>query len=108
VSDLLSELDILLNDLADEAKTIPSSRLCVLSDLSTQKLGRFAAAWNSFSTARRRWLLQALVELAEASFEVTFDAIFLFSLDDENELVRALAIDGLWECERVTLTGRFL
>jgi HEAT repeat protein len=108
VSDKLNELDELLEDLADEAEAIPSSRLCVLSDLWGERIARFRAAWSTFSFSRRRWLLRALVDLAEANFEVTFDAVFRFCLDDEDELVRSLAVDGLWECQDVSLTGRLL
>jgi len=48
------------------------------------------------------------VELAEASFQVNFDAIFRHCLADPDERVRAKAIDGLWENEDRVLVGPFL
>jgi HEAT repeat protein len=44
-----------------------------------------------------------LVEIAEASFEVDFNAVFRFCLKDEDEKVRGMAIEGLWEDEDVSL-----
>jgi HEAT repeat protein len=52
--------------------------------------------------------VEALVELAEASFQVNFDAIFRHCLADPDERVRAIAIDGLWENENRSLIGPFL
>ncbi len=46
-----------------------------------------------------------LVEVAEVSFEVNFDPIFLVAMGDEDHEVRAAAIDGLWENEDQALIG---
>jgi len=45
------------------------------------------------------------VELAELSFEVNFDPIFLVAMGDEDSEVRASAVDGLWEYEDQALIG---
>ncbi|HET19522.1 MAG TPA: HEAT repeat domain-containing protein, partial [Chromatiales bacterium] len=55
-----------------------------------------------------RRLTRALVDLAEASFQVNFDAIFRHCLLDPDAEVRAACIDGLWENEEVTLVGPFI
>ena len=57
---------------------------------------------------QRRRLIQGFVELAEASFQVNFDAIFRYCLNDPDDEVRAAAVDGLWENEDVALIGPLL
>jgi hypothetical protein len=49
--------------------------------------------------------MQSLAELAESNFEVSFDALFLYALDDADDVVRAIAVDGLWENESPRLMG---
>jgi HEAT repeat protein len=103
--DNLSEL---LERLTETTEAIPFSRLYGFSDLTGARLLEFRAAWDNLPTAQRRRLSRALAELAEASFEVNFDAIFHHCLDDPDEEVRAAAIDGLWENEEVKLIGPLL
>ncbi len=102
------DLKELLQELREESGALPFSRLYALSDLSGQKLAGFRVMWDAFPAAQRRRLAQALAELAEASFQVNFDAIFRHCLDDSDEEVRAIAIDGLWENEEVFLIGPLL
>lgn len=97
-----------LEQLGDETKPFTFSRLYVLSDLHREQLEQFFTAWDGVSKERRRRLVLSLVELAEASFEVNFDAIFRRCLDDPDHKVRAAAIDGLWENESPALIGPFL
>jgi HEAT repeat protein len=65
----------------------------------------FRKVWETLPAERRRRLLHSLVELAEASFQVNFDAIFRHCLQDPDDEVRATAIEGLWENEQVVLVG---
>jgi HEAT repeat protein len=102
------DLKELLQELREEPGALPFSRLYSLSDLSGQKLVDFRVMWDAFPAVQRRRLAQALAELAEASFEVNFDAIFRHCLDDPDEEVRAIAIDGLWENEEIFLIGPLL
>jgi len=73
------------------------SRLYGLSDLRPDEQARLQDAWSHIQVHRRRRTVQALIELAEASFMVDFRAIFRLCLQDEDGEVRALAINGLWE-----------
>ena len=84
------------------------SQLYVFSDLSRERLAEFNISWQRLPTEHRRRLMGALVELAEASFEVNFDGIFRLGLDDPDEQVRASATDGLWESDDTSLVGPFL
>lgn len=104
----MDDLQELLQRLGDEPGAIPFSRLHVLSDLTGERLAMFQGLWETLPLTRRRWLVHALVDLAEASFQVNFDAIFRCGLVDPDAEVRAVSIDGLWECEETTLIGPLL
>ena len=99
------DLDSLLELLADPTTPIRLSRLPALSDLHAQPLGRFCAAFDTFPVRLRRRLVHSLVELAESSFEVDFGAIYRQCLEDSDALVRAAAIEGLWEDTSKSLVG---
>jgi hypothetical protein len=108
MSTSLDELDRLLEQIAGDAMPVAFSGLSALSDLAGERLKLFLAVWNDLPDARRRSLIEALADLAEASFEVNFDAIYRNSLDDPDDVVRATAIGGLWENEDPTFIGPFL
>lgn len=107
-TDLMSnteELREALEQLAETSGGIPFSRLYALSDLTGDRLLMFRAVWETLPVERRQRLMYALVELAEASFQVNFDAIFRYCLQDPDAEVRAAAIEGLWENEQESLIG---
>jgi HEAT repeat protein len=104
----LDELKPLLELLGNESKPITYSKLYALSDLAGERLRAFLVTWEGLSTTRRRRLIHALVELAEANFEVNYDAIYRHSMADPDDVVRAAAVDGLWENEDQALIGPFI
>jgi hypothetical protein len=99
------ELREALELLTETSGAIPFSNLYALSDLTGDRLLMFRTVWETLPTERRRRLARALVELAEVSFQVSFDAIFRHCLQDPDDEVRATAIEGLWEDEQVGLVG---
>jgi HEAT repeat protein len=101
-------LDQILRDLADPQKSIPFSRLYAFSDLARKQLAEFRETWDTLPTDSRQRIIRALAELAESSFEVNYDAIYRHCLTDADAEVRAIAIQGLWENEQVSLIGSFL
>lgn len=103
-----SNLRALMQQLRDQTSAIPFSSLYAFSDLSGERWATFQAIWATFSPLQRQRLVGALIDLAEASFEVNFDAIFRHALYDEDPDVRAMSIDGLWENEDVRLIGPML
>jgi hypothetical protein len=103
-----SDFEQLLEDLSSAAEAIKLSELYPFSDLTGSHLTEFREAWQVLPGEQRRRLAYALAELAEASFEVNFDAIFRFCLADPDPEVRAIAIDGLWENEDAGLIGPLL
>jgi HEAT repeat protein len=104
----VSELKDILQQLGGRKEAIPFSQLYPLSDLTRDELDEFGTTWATLPTAQRRRLIHALVELAESSFQVNFDAIFRHCLADADEEVRASAIEGLWENEEIGLVGPLL
>jgi HEAT repeat protein len=102
------DLEQLLEELKEHPGALPYSKLSELSDLAGSRLASFRTAFDAYPASQRSRLVQALVQLAEASFEVNFDAIFRHCLGDSNEEVRAAAIEGLWEDEDVSLIGPML
>ena len=98
----------MLAQLADGAHAVSIPQLFHLSDLAGERLALFWQRWETLQVEDRRSLVQSLVELAEVSFEVNFDAIFRRLLDDPDAIVRTAAIEGLWENEELPLAGLFL
>jgi len=92
-----TDLEPTLAHIQDAESDLLLSRLYGLSDLSDEEQARVQDTWGYILPHRRRRILQALIEIAEASFLVDFRAVFRFCLDDEDAGVRALAINGLWE-----------
>jgi len=91
-----------LNLLAVDS-TLPTASLYILSQMNKENLDIFRQTWPTFPLERRRTIMQNLVEIAEANFEVDFDPVFLLGLGDEDGQVRALAIKSLWEYEHPNL-----
>ena len=98
----------LLEKLGDPSKPLRLSRLHGLSDLHGERLDRFCAALDAYPTERRRRLLRVLLHLAEGSFDLSFDSIFRHSLQDTDAVVRAIAVEGLWEDRDPRLIGPLL
>ena len=89
--------------LEDPTRLIPSIELDVLSDLTPVDLRRFQETWKTLPQERRRSLLTNLVEIAEDHVDAYFVPIYRWLMDDEDPVVRAQAIEGLWEDEDVRL-----
>lgn len=101
-------LEQVLDSISDEDAPLSPSVLHMLSALTRQQMELFADKWPLIGVRRRRQLIHALVEAAEADFAVDFNSIFRLGLQDEDEEVRAHAIDGLWEDESPTLVDSLL
>ncbi len=78
-----------------------------LSGLLDEGLRRFERAWAGLPDAVRQQLVRSLVEMAEADFEMDFTAIFRALLNEADDEICALAIEGLFEDEDVRLVPIF-
>jgi hypothetical protein len=81
----------------------PDAELYKLSNVHGEALDMLKQAWPSLPEERRRSVVARLIALAETDFEVDFTELFRICLDDESARVRALAVEGLWEVEDVSL-----
>jgi hypothetical protein len=89
--------------LADEQAALSSSVLYALSAPNTEEVRIFRRQWPTLPVERRRKIITALAESAEANFEVDFNPLFRVTMDDEDDHVRTVSVEGLWEDEEVTL-----
>jgi hypothetical protein len=89
--------------LKDRRGVLSSLVLYALSAPSTQEVSIFRSQWPTLPVERRRKVITALAESAEANFELDYNALFRVTLGDEDEHVRTASIEGLWEDEGVTL-----
>lgn len=96
-------LNTVLEQLADETRPARSLELAQLSDLSRRQVEEAHSTWLTLSAARRCELMGALVELAETNIHVNFHALLRACLSDSEAGVRKLAIEGLWEDEKISL-----
>ncbi len=99
------ELQEMLQRIVANPGTFHFTQLYALSDLAGERLAAFVEVWDNLEADHRRRLIHALVDLAEASFQVNFDAIYRYCLADPDPEIRATAISGLWENEELTLVG---
>ncbi len=100
---MLEELASLLQQLADENRSVRTINLAGLSGLSRSQAATVYAALAALSVRRRREVVSMMAEQAEANVHLNFLAIMRECLNDSDAGVRKTAIDGLWEDERPNL-----
>jgi HEAT repeat protein len=88
-----------LEALADSSQQLKIAELQRLSDPSPEQAEKFAARWPDIDVRRRRRILQELIELAEDTVELNFDAVLRHALKDDDGEARLAAVRGLWEYE---------
>lgn len=82
---------------------IKISLLYQLSDLTPEELNQFGDAWQHVDDERRRVVVRHLADITEENFTVDFSEIFAMCLSDSAAEVRMAALDGLWDCDRLSL-----
>ncbi len=97
------DMEFVLDQLADESRQVRTLNLSHLSDLSRERAQRFRSAWLGLAPGRRTEVVGALVEQAEANIHLNFHMVLRECLADPHPEVRRLAIEGLWEDERLSL-----
>jgi HEAT repeat protein len=105
---MLSDFEKLLQQIGDTESRLSISSLYSLSGMNRTEAMLFQKAWPLIAVDRRRQIINFLVEIAEASFEVDFSQVFRFCLGDEDERVREAAIEGLWEDDDTALINPLL
>lgn len=87
----------------DESQPLSRKLLPYLSGAGRAEVERFAACWQGTSEERRRELITAMAEMAEADYELDYNAIFRWSLTSTDPVVRERAVEGLWEDDQPSL-----
>jgi HEAT repeat protein len=100
---MTDDLQLLLQQLADETRSVRATNLAGLSDLPRSEAAEAFAALAALSPRRRAEVVTVMAEQAEANVHLLFHAILRECLTDVEAAVRKIAIDGLWEDERPTL-----
>jgi len=100
---MTDDLQLLLQQLADETRSVRATNLAGLSDLPRSEAAEAFAALAALSPRRRGEVVTVMAEQAEANVHLHFHAILRECLTDVEASVRKIAIDGLWEDERPTL-----
>ncbi|HEX6290419.1 MAG TPA: HEAT repeat domain-containing protein [Herpetosiphonaceae bacterium] len=88
--------------LGDPRRQLQHKELRQLSDIGRDAQPDFLVAWRGIELARRREIAAALVALAEDNAEFDFRDVFSTLLSDADAEVRAAAVGGLWEDERLS------
>ena len=97
-----------LRHLQNERGELSHTTISALSNANRVELAAFAQTWAGLKPERRKRIALMLVQLAEENIELDFNPLFRYLLDDEEAVVRASAIDGLWEDEDPGLVKPFV
>lgn len=89
--------DTALDRVADTTQPLDVAALKGLSNARKPDAARFAAVWPTIPVERRREIMKGLGALCMASFEVEFTPLYRTALPDDDPMVRAAAVDNLWE-----------
>jgi len=103
---MTTDLQHLLDALADPSQPIQKDVLEAASDLDAASLQAFQTVWSGCDTRRKIQVLEHLGQLADEDIELNFDRINRMVLGDDEPRVRRQAIQNLWECEDPSLGQR--
>lgn len=79
-----------------------------LSDMSLHDMQRFQTHWNTLNADTKYQLIQHLIEVSETNFELNYRTLGLMAIDDTSDIVRAHAVELLWEDETEELLERLI
>ena len=96
-------LEQYLEALADDEQPLRATDLMSLSDMTPEDLRLVGGVWPDIDPSRKEALLSRLIDVSEDNLDADFNDLFRLCLSDESPVVRAKAIDGLWECDDRTL-----
>jgi HEAT repeat protein len=100
--------DDVIAALLDEAALLQPRYLYRLSDLEADEATKFIDVWPNLSLRRRQALMEDLVELGLADDLLSYESIGRHTVNDDDPLVRTLAVRLLWEFDSDDLRLIFL
>ncbi len=98
----------LIAALIDPGQALVVSKLAQLSTLGENEIALLAESWAEMALQKRQRLVVELIDLAEDSVDLNFDAVYFVGLEDGDTEVRRDSIRGLWEHESRRLTDALL
>ncbi|MBN1643304.1 MAG: HEAT repeat domain-containing protein [Dehalococcoidales bacterium] len=101
-------IDKIIEEITGLDRPIVNSHLADLSQMTPGDLKYFNTAWKTIDSKRRQEIITRLVELAMDNVELNFDLIFKSCINDPDDEVKAMAIEGLWENEDPSLVPQFI
>lgn len=104
------DIETTLNDLRDgeESNHVASTVFYGLSGLEPHEVKALSSVWDSLSADYRRHVVSELAEASETNFDLDYDVLGLFALNDDDEDVREAAIDLVWENETPEVMERLI
>jgi HEAT repeat protein len=91
----LSPTKRLILDILESGKSISSSKLVSLSNLSNEEIDFLANAWLNADLERRHEIMSQLVHLSEVDLKLDFSRVFALALSDPEEKIKIQAAVGL-------------
>lgn len=100
--------DSLLENLQDPDEPLRAALVYRLSSPSAEEMRELSDVWMNVPVERRRLLMTRLFEMSEISFEVDYTDVALLAMLDEDEHVRKLGIEALWENQEPSTMRRIV
>jgi HEAT repeat protein len=92
---VLSPMKRQIIDVLDPSKTLTSSKLVSLSNLSSEEVEFLTKNWPGTDLQHRREISSQLVHLSDVDLKLNFSAVFILCLSDTDEEIRTQAATGL-------------
>lgn len=100
-------IESLLDELTSDQPLVMAS-LFRLSDLTPKEVKAVTDHWPQLPEDRRYAIMQHLADLTEENFQVYFEPLFAFCLQDAAASVRRAALEGLWDTDNTDLIPAIL
>jgi len=105
---MTEEFKTALEELASLKGEVNPALIIRISRAGPEDIAWFRERFPRVPDALRKAVLASMVEIAEADFELNFTGLYRVALDDVLPEVRRLAVEGLWEDERLDLIGTLI
>lgn len=101
-------IETLKKESQEDVSVISSTIQYGLSDLLPEDEVKVSQVWDALPSSYKHMMIEALTHSSETNFELTYRFVGFLGLKDESALVRAAAIDLLWEDESSELMQMLL